>query len=128
MKKAFLLSLTSLVLCLGIMAAPRLALAVPTCGDGTALGDIKCGTANTDAGGPSINSGIGTAVTIMTIVVGFASVIMILLGGYRYITSAGDPNKAAAAKNTILYALIGVVLVALAQLILRFTIAKSLKL
>jgi len=55
-------------------------------------------------------------------VIGFVSIIMIMIGGFRYITSAGDSNSTSAAKNTILYAVIGLVVVAMAQVIARFVI------
>jgi hypothetical protein len=51
-------------------------------------------------------------------------VIMIIVGGFRYITSGGNDASVTAAKNTILYAIIGLVVVALAQIIVRFTLGK----
>ncbi|KKR11262.1 MAG: hypothetical protein UT39_C0009G0022 [Candidatus Woesebacteria bacterium GW2011_GWA1_39_21] len=44
--------------------------------------------------------------------------IMLILGGFKYLTSAGNPENAAAAQKTITYAIIGIVIVALAYLIL----------
>ena len=49
---------------------------------------------------------------------------MIIVGGFRYITSGGNDTSVTSAKNTILYAIIGLVVVALAQLIVRFTLSK----
>jgi hypothetical protein len=49
---------------------------------------------------------------------------MIIWGGLRYITSGGDSAKITSAKNTIIYALIGLVVVALAQFIVKFVLAK----
>ena len=51
---------------------------------------------------------------------GLVAVIFILIGGIGYITSSGDANKLAKAKNTILYALIGLAIVGLAQIIVVF--------
>lgn len=55
---------------------------------------------------------------------GVVSVIMIIIGGLKYITSAGDSGNVSGAKNTILYAIIGLVIVALSQIIVRFVLAK----
>jgi hypothetical protein len=48
-----------------------------------------------------------------------------IYGGFKYITSSGDSGNVTAAKNTIMYALIGLIIVALAQIIVRFVLAKS---
>jgi len=47
---------------------------------------------------------------------------MIIFGGFKYITSGGDAGGVTGAKNTILYAIVGLVIVALAQVIVRFVI------
>ena len=54
--------------------------------------------------------------------VGIIGVIMIIVGGFRYITSGGNDQNVASAKNTILYAIIGLVIVALAQLIVKYVL------
>jgi hypothetical protein len=63
---------------------------------------------------------IKTIINVFSWIVGAVSVIMIIYGGFRYITSAGNDANVTAAKNTILYAIIGLVIVALAQIIVRF--------
>jgi len=45
---------------------------------------------------------------------------MIIYGGVKYSTSAGDPSKATAAKNTIMYAIVGLIVAILAFAIVRF--------
>lgn len=49
---------------------------------------------------------------------GIALFLMLLMGGFKLITSGSDPKKAQSAKNTITFALIGITLVAMAYLIL----------
>jgi hypothetical protein len=75
------------------------------------------------------NSSIGhianTIVTIFSIIVGGASIIMIIYGGFRYITSGGDSTKVGNAKSTLIYAIIGLVIVALAQVIVHFVLNQS---
>ena len=58
-------------------------------------------------------------------IVGVVAVIMIIIGGLKYITSSGDSNNVSSAKNTILYAIIGLVVVVLAQVIVRFVVTKA---
>lgn len=83
----------------------------------------QCNTATTDAT-DKINNIIHTIVNLLSAIVGVVAVIMIIVGGFRYITSGGNDTSVTSAKNTILYAIIGLVVVALAQLIVRFTLSK----
>ncbi|PID33192.1 hypothetical protein CR969_02115 [Candidatus Saccharibacteria bacterium] len=53
-------------------------------------------------------------------IVGVLAVGMMIFGGIKYITSAGDSNKTGAAKNTILYAVIGLVVAIFAYGIVQF--------
>jgi cytochrome bd-type quinol oxidase subunit 2 len=71
-----------------------------------------------------INAIISTIINLFSLVVGVISVIMIIIGGLKYITSGGDSGNVTSAKNTILYAIIGLVIVALAQVIVRFVIER----
>ncbi|MBQ2695571.1 hypothetical protein IJG04_02985 [Candidatus Saccharibacteria bacterium] len=51
---------------------------------------------------------------------GIVAAIFVLIGGIGYVTSSGDPSKLQKAKTTIIYALIGLVIVALAEIITAF--------
>lgn len=82
------------------------------------------GCSSTSAGTDKINTIITTVVNIFSVVVGVVAVIMIIVGGFRYITSGGDSNNVSGAKNTIIYAIIGLVVVALAQFIVQFVLNK----
>lgn len=73
-----------------------------------------------------VNGLIKLIINIFSIVVGVVSVIMIIIGGLKYITSSGDSNNVTSAKNTILYAIIGLIVVALAQFVVQFVLAKAL--
>lgn len=83
----------------------------------------QCNAAGTDAT-TKINNMVHTVVNLLSAIVGIVAVIMIIIGGFRYITSGGNDTSVTAAKNTILYAIIGLVVVALAQIIVRFTLSK----
>jgi len=73
----------------------------------------------------TFNDVLATTINIISIVVGVIAVIMIIFGGFRYVTSGGDATKVTSAKNTILYGLIGLVIVALAQIIVRFGLQQT---
>lgn len=55
-------------------------------------------------------------------VAGLVAVIFIIIGGFNYMTSAGDPGKTKKAKDTILYAVIGLIICVLAFAIVNFVI------
>ena len=74
----------------------------------------------------SISTIINDVITIFSWIVGSISVIMVIYGGFRYVTSGGNDQSVSGAKNTIVYALIGLVIVALAQVIVHFVLAKAL--
>ncbi len=61
-------------------------------------------------------------VNFFTIVVGAIAIIMVIYGGFRYITSGGDSGKVGSAKNTLIYAIVGLIIVALAQVLVHFVI------
>jgi len=81
--------------------------------------DTECGTQDPDE---AVNDIITTVINIFSILVGVISVIMIIIGGLKYVTSGGDSGNVSGAKNTILYAVIGLVVVALSQVIVRFVL------
>jgi ABC-type Fe3+ transport system permease subunit len=67
--------------------------------------------------------GIFTQVTtLMLYVIGIVSVVMLIWGGLRYVVSGGDSKKVTDAKNTILYAIIGLIIAILAYAVIRFVI------
>lgn len=76
-------------------------------------------------GKTGVDNAINTAVNILSIIVGAAAIISIISSGFKYITSGGDAGKVGNAKNTLIYALIGIVLVVLAQLIVRVVINQT---
>ncbi len=63
-------------------------------------------------------------VQTLVFIVGGISVIMIVIGGLRYVTSAGDPNTTKGAKDTVLYAVIGLVVAIIAQGLVTFVLSR----
>ena len=85
---------------------------------------IDEGTSKANTGGPSSLPGFVTnLVKVMLFIVGTLSVVMIIYGGIKYTTSAGDSSKITSAKNTIMYSIIGLVVSVLAYTIISFVMA-----
>lgn len=126
-----LLSLTSL---LALLVAPSLLAYAPPAraaliDSGSANEACKALSPDTGAGCDntaenSVKKIIETALEILSIVIGIVAVIMLMIGGIKYITSSGDPGNITSAKNTILFAVIGLIVVALAQFIVRFVLQR----
>lgn len=83
------------------------------------------GNCETGTGEDGVVSAVQTVVNWLSWFVGVVSVIMIVVGGFKYITSGGASDKVTSAKNTIIYAIIGLVIVALAQFIVRFVVSRA---
>jgi hypothetical protein len=62
------------------------------------------------------------AINIITAIAGFVAVIMIVVSGLQMVSSNGNPEKISTARNTIIYACIGLVVIALARIIIGFII------
>jgi hypothetical protein len=84
------------------------------------------GSTDCTKGGPqgSLNKLIAAIVNVLSVIVGIVAVIMIIWGGFNFITSGGDSGKVGTARSTIIYALIGLIIVALSQFIVRFVLSK----
>jgi hypothetical protein len=88
-------------------------------------GDLAGGTAGCTQNESTFNKYATLIVNLLSVVIGFVAVIMIIFGGFKYITSGGSSEKVTGAKNTILYGIIGLVIVALAQVIVQFVLHKT---
>lgn len=91
-------------------------------GDCSGLG-IKC-TGNEDT--TSLLDTIQTIVNALLVLVGIVAAIYLVLGGLRYVRSEGDEGEAEKAKNTILYAVIGIILIGLSGVIVNYIIQNVL--
>ena len=90
-------------------------------GVGLVSGSNGC---TTPKGSPSVDGIIATVINILSIIVGLVAVIMIIVGGLRYVMSGGDSTATTNARNTVLYAIVGLVIVFMAQMIVRFVLRK----
>jgi amino acid transporter len=68
---------------------------------------------------------VADVTNLLSSIVGILAVIMIIYAGFRYVTSGGSDDAVKGAKRTITYAIIGLVIVALAQIIVHFVLNKT---
>lgn len=87
--------------------------------------NTAAGGADQNGAGTSIHTILASVLNVFSLVIGVIAVIVIMIAGLNYITSGGDAGKAASAKSSILYAVIGLIVVAFAQLIVHFAINAS---
>jgi hypothetical protein len=50
---------------------------------------------------------------------------MVIISGFKYVTSGGDPQKVSGAKSTLIYAIVGLIVVALAQILVHFVLQQT---
>ncbi len=120
-----------------VILASLLALPVIAFGVTTLVADSASAQLNLESG---INSAKGTGapdnvteddglikkvVNLLLWAIGIVSVIMIIIGGIRYATSNGDSTQVTAAKNTIMYAVIGLVIAIFAYAIVNFVLFQT---
>ncbi len=67
-----------------------------------------------------------TIVNILLYIIAAIAVIMLIIGGIRYVTSGGNSAAVTGAKNTILYAVIGIIIAVLAYAIVNFVLGALL--
>lgn len=99
---------------------------LPGCKNGQSSGSAICASHNNTAGDPLTGSGgiLTKATQLIALMGGIASVIMIIVGGFRYVLSNGDASAAASARRTIIYAAIGLVIIASAGSIIAFALSR----
>jgi hypothetical protein len=64
------------------------------------------------------------ATNLIAFIAGTAAIIVLIIGGIRYISSGGDAGNVESAKNTIVGAIIGLIVIALARTIVAFVVTK----
>jgi hypothetical protein len=70
-----------------------------------------------DNNSTKIESKVGEIVSYAIMAIGALSVVFIIIGGFMFASSSGDPEKVKKAKSTILYAIIGLALASTAYII-----------
>jgi hypothetical protein len=119
--KKFIISIIAVTGLLGIVAvAPAYvdtASASPKSAIQDGVSDIDIGGGNSDIG-PKVK----IVINILMYGLGVIAVIMIIVGGIRYTTSGGDASGIKSARDTILYAVVGLVVAILSYAIVNFVL------
>ncbi len=71
-----------------------------------------------------LTASVSNIINILIFSAGIVAVILIIVGGIRYVVSQGDEKSIEGAKNTILYAVIGLVIAILAYAIVNFVLVR----
>ena len=119
-----LLAVPALVLCVAAAATPAFA----DCSNANTNNLSLCGGASSSQSSEAPTSLFGaggifqTITNVLLFVIGAVSVVMLIIGGIRYTISQGDSSAVTSAKNTILYAVVGLVVAILAFAAVNFVI------
>jgi len=89
---------------------------------GTTVGKDGCD----DGSGKSVNEIVAMVINVFSWVVGAVAVVFAIYAGFLYITSGGEQAKIKLAKDTLLYVVIGLVVVVLSQILVNFVLVKSI--
>jgi hypothetical protein len=110
MQKKHLLTLTIL----GLLVAPTIALA--------ASAGFSTVTPFTGTSSGTLIEAITNIVNALLTLAAVVAAVFVIIGGVRYVTAQGDEDAVEAAKNTVIYAVIGVIVIALSAVIINFVI------
>lgn len=122
-KKALQALVLMPALALGVSTVAPVAVSAADCDTGNLSieAGADCAQGNGQATDLFGQEGIFKKVTdILLFLIGAISVIMLIIGGIRYVVSGGDQTAVTAAKNTILYAIVGIVVAFLAYAAVSF--------
>ena len=114
--------LISLIATLAMAVAPTMVYAQSTadvCEGVNFASGQSCDATNAEG---NVKNVIKLSIQILQMVVGIISVFVLITAGLNYITSGGDASKTMSAKDKILYAAVGLVVVVLAQVIVSFVL------
>jgi lysylphosphatidylglycerol synthetase-like protein (DUF2156 family) len=124
--------LFTIIALLIVLVLPSLAYASSTASEADACQGVAVISGNTSnscdspkASGSTIDGILSLVLNLFSAIVGLVAIIIIIVGGMQYVLSGGNSDKTNDAKNNILYAVIGLVIVALAQIIVRFVLHKA---
>ena len=129
--KIFLISLVAALSLLGVMqitsppASAQFNASKDQACEGLAAGDdfIDCNSESQSSGG--VQRLITTGLDLLSLLAGIIAVVMVIFGGFKFMTSQGDSSKLASAKSTIIFAIVGVIIVVLSQTIVFFVLRET---
>lgn len=125
MKKWFITLSLALTAILPTVALAAASPANAACNDSLTVDNgINCAAPGQSTDASKLPTILRTVSNILIYVVGAVAVLMIIIGGLMYVLSGGDPNGTKKAKDTILFAIIGLVIAILAYAIVKFVLVK----
>ncbi|HUB94247.1 MAG TPA: hypothetical protein VMB52_07135 [Verrucomicrobiae bacterium] len=125
--KIYLLSVALLCAFTAWVSLPSAVHADPTGAVCTALGSGGAHPCSgTPTNGVNLDSVINAVVTILSTIAGVIAVIMIIIAGFLFMTANGDSGKITTARHSVMYALVGVIVVAFAQVFVHFVLGRIL--
>ena len=124
MKKNTTMAVLALALGATMLVFSGMPVQAASCGSAKQCIDQGLSASGTSSTPNSLSSVLTTVTNIRLFLMGAISVIMIIVGGIRYATSQGDQTQMQSAKNTILYAVIGVVVSIAAYAIVSFVVTQ----
>lgn len=119
------------ILLLGITVLNIFLLAIPTRSYALFEGSKNqvCNGVNLQANGScpkgadvTLTHTLSTALNLLSLAVGITAIVMLIIAGIKFITSGGDSAAAGSARSTALYAVIGLIIALLAQIIVHFVL------
>jgi len=119
--KNLIITLSLIVASLGINIAPAVALGGAAT-DQACKGLSQVGSEGCATGGSQVKNVLSSVVKIISYIAGVIAIIMIIISGVNYMTANGDTQKLSTAKNSLIFAIIGIAVAAAAQAIVNFAI------
>lgn len=92
---------------------------------GSAMDGLNAAGGNND--NRTLQGSFQSIVNMLLFLIGAVAVIMIIIGGFKYVTANGDSSAITSAKNTILYSVIGIVVAIMAYAIVNFVLVSFTK-
>jgi len=105
-------------------AAGSALLAVPLAASAETQATVGATDAKPEGAPEDLNAQLTNITNTLLLAIGFVSVVMLIIGGFRYVLSNGNEKSVTGAKDTILYAIIGLVVALLAFAIVNFVLGR----
>lgn len=131
MKKVVLSTIAAVLMVLGLSGVATMSPAYAvTCANGNNVSSLdQCPEwdTNSQLSKGNLMETLQLIINVVVGIVGFVAVVMIIMGGISFVTSQGDSSKVAKARNTILYGVVGLIVVLLAFAIVNFVLTNVFK-
>jgi hypothetical protein len=127
--QTFITALTALLLVLTPLAHPATTYGIETESSKFACEGAQDGSAGTsctdESSADTVSKIIRVAIGIFQAIIGVISLFVIILSGLNYVTAGGDAGKVKTARERIIYAVIGLIIVGVAQIIVQFALNRA---